>query len=152
MTLCTRSFAFALGALLLVACSPSGSGPAPRATDPLVVTDVPVLLFPSEMMRTTVVTGEAAWYGLSYSIPGLTVYLHATVNFVDAPSDIAPVETELTVRGVPALETVNEGIQTVSWVESDAAYALDAECADAEDTRCTNAEFLINLAERMVAQ
>lgn len=137
--------------LFLVACTDSFvATEAPIEMNPgeLSATDVPVLLLPDQF-EDVVITSERVWYGASFRDENVTVYLHGTTAFVDAPTDLGDVAPTTTIRGVGGYATVNEAIRTITWQENGAAYSLDVECASPIDRRCQSADYLIDIAARL---
>lgn len=138
--------------LLLGACTDSyqvSEQPIEMNPGDLDVTEVPVLLLPDQF-EDVVVTSERVWYGASFRDESVTVYLHGTTAFVDAPAELGDVTPTATIRGVGGYATVNEAIQTITWQENGAAYSLDVECASPIDRRCQSSDYLIDIAARLV--
>lgn len=95
-------------------------------------------------------TGER-WYAINFEGDGLVVHLHGTNAFVDRPADVdlADIEHDTEVRGVPAFDSMDEGIRVISWMENGASYSLDVTCTNEDDERCTENEFAIALANEL---
>lgn len=134
-----------------------GLPPASRAA--LEAAPVPMLLLPAEHAAGSLVTSGEHWAALSYRDDALTISIHATdvshpVVADDELLQLPPPESS--VRGEPARVTMNEQIQSVTWSEggpsgSAVSYVLEVECARPfDDTRCTESDFVLELAERLV--
>ncbi|UJR81330.1 hypothetical protein [Sandaracinus amylolyticus] len=113
-----------------------------------------MLLLPAEYTRGTIITSGERWAALSYRDDALTISLHATNLAHPVVSDdevvTAPPPDE-SVRGEPARVTLNEQIRSVAWTDGEIAFALEVECASPEDdTRCTERDFVLSLADRLV--
>lgn len=168
-----RRFALFLP-LLLIACEPGAPGasePPPETTevqqalaspdafallDPasqkaVAESPVPVLLFPAEWSADSTVMAGRGFYAVSARRGEHTLSIHAT-DIVHAPGDgIEAPPREHQVRGKPALVMVNDGIRSVTWEEGRTGYVVEVECYRAlEDPRCTEEDFVLELAERLV--
>jgi hypothetical protein len=111
---------------------------------------VPVLLLP-EGWRSTVMSGRG-FYAVSARDGELAVSIHASDVVHHAGDGMqAPEPREHTVRGRPARVLVNDGIRSVTWDEGRTSYVVEVECYRAlEDPRCTEAAFVVALAESLV--
>ena len=128
---------------------------APEARAALAASPVPMLVLPADRARaTTILTGEH-WTALHFRDDALTISLHATdvshpVVGDDEVAHLPPPPD--TVRGRPARVLFNEQIRSVAWEEGPVSYALEVECAQPfEDTRCTEPDFVLELADALVA-
>ena len=128
---------------------------APEARAALAASPVPMLVLPADRARaTTILTGER-WAALHFRDDALTISLHATdvshpVVGDDEVAHLPPPPD--TVRGRPARVLFNEQIRSVAWEEGPVSYALEVECARPfEDTRCTEPDFVLELADALVA-
>jgi len=117
-------------------------------------TETPLLFLPSRYMERAVVTAEQPWYAASFQDEHVTIYLHGTIAYVDAPDDLTHENTipNATARGVGAWDTLNEGVRSLAWEEMGAAYTLEVECASMLDRRCTDEGFLRELADELEVQ
>lgn len=147
--------------------APSPTAPAPDAISPAITqlpavsraaldsSPVPMLVPPASYAPRTIVTSGEQWAAFSYHDGELTISLHATGRSHPVIGDEELLEippADQSVRGEPARMTVNELIRSVAWEENGVAYALEVECARPEhDPRCTEPEFLFDLAETLVA-
>jgi hypothetical protein len=52
-------------------------------------------------------------------------------------------------RGTRGLFTINEGIATATWAENGATYSVDVECSVAEDSRCHDEGFVLELTKSL---
>lgn len=115
---------------------------------------LPFLLFPEEYAAATVAMSGEHFAALSARGEGITLSLHGTdvSHRVLSDEELAQaLPPSHSVRGVPARILVNEAIRSAAWAELGLEWALEVECADPEgDTRCTEDEFILDLAERMV--
>lgn len=116
---------------------------------------VPVLLLPAEYAPDAQVMAGPRWLAVAWSKEGLTLNLHATDAAAPA---LSPEELQrlppaaLSVRGVPARSTVNDGIRALAWEHEGVAYSLEVECANVlEDARCASPDFALTLADALVA-
>ncbi len=115
---------------------------------------VPMLVLPAAYAGATQIMSGDHWTALAYHDEAITITLHATATWHDAlgAEELAALpEPEATVRGQRAWETVNEAIRSLSWTEGEVAYALEIECARAEDARCTESEHLMRIASELVS-
>ena len=113
----------------------------------------PVLLFPARY-RSQVITAEGEpWAAVNATDDGLHLSLHGTSREhpVLRDEEIANLPTPRTmVRGGPAWVTLNEQIRGASWHEGAIAWSLEVECdRPFEDTRCTEEDFVLRLAESL---
>lgn len=141
-----------LGALIVALACTNDLSTSPTPEHALRRTQIPLLVLPERYMRGAVVTARRQWYGIHHRNAELTLYLHGTRVFVDAPADLEEVVYDFEVRGRGALESMNDGIRTVSWMENDTAYTLDVECRSFLDARCRETEFVAALAAELVAR
>jgi hypothetical protein len=123
-------------------------GDATRASELLGRSPVPVLA-PTDVAfeRPTFVVG-AEYYALTGRVNGATIAIQGT-RAARRYDGIAPVTGDRSLRGGRGFISVNEGIRTSSWMENGAAYSVDIECADPNDSRCANDAFVIDLVEHL---
>ena len=84
---------------------------------------------------------------------GLTMSLTGSVASVRRPESGAigpPPVAAGTIRGVPVFVSENEGIKTATWIEHGTAYALDLECATANDKRCVSSDYILDLVRSLI--
>lgn len=151
-----------------VAPGPASGSPAVAATPPPAVallgaesraaladSPVPMLVLPERYAAGTTVMRGPEWAALSYRDDELTLSLHATRRAHPVIDDEELLEippADQSVRGEPARVTINEAIRSVGWIEDGVAYALEVECArPMDDVRCTESDFVLALAEQLVA-
>ncbi len=113
----------------------------------------PVLLFPARY-RSQVITAEGEpWAAVNARDDGLHLSLHGTSREhpVLRDEEVANLPTPSTlVRGSPAWITLNEQIRSAAWHEGAIAWSLEVECdRPFEDTRCTEEDFVLRLAESL---
>ena len=115
---------------------------------------VPMFVLPAQYAQQTMVMEGEQWTALSYRDDEIAISLHATGTWHDAvdEQELAEIaEPNASARGLPAWETVNEGIRSLAWNQGDVAYALEIECTDPEqDVRCTESTFLSELGAALV--
>ncbi len=113
-----------------------------RATVPVLVPASPSLLAKGIVMT------EPVFYAFSSSQDGMNVSVQGTRG--EYPSgDVVPFERSDTVHGKPAIVTDTDAIWTVTWIESGVAYALTVECARADDARCKDKSYILELADSL---
>jgi len=113
---------------------------------------VPVLLLPEGWGPRSTVTSGRGFYAVSARDGELAVSIHASDVVHHAGDGMqAPEPREHTVRGRPARVLVNDGIRSVTWDEGRTSYVVEVECyRTLEDPRCTEAAFVVALAESLV--
>lgn len=150
-----RRFGIVLAVILLGCTQVHEAAPAePELNTGETPTTVPVLDLPAPYRSgAAFMTGER-WYALNFESDELVVHLHATNAYVDRPSDVNPadIEHDTEVRGVPAFDTMDEGMRVISWMENGASYSLDVTCTREDDERCTESAFAIALANGLEAR
>jgi len=113
----------------------------------------PVLLFPARWTSQVMSIEGQRWVAVAAHDDGLHVSLHGSdVAHPDLREDeVANLPTPTTlVRGTPAWITLNEQIRSAAWHEGAVAWSLEVECdRPFEDTRCTQEEFVLALAETL---
>ena len=140
----------ALGCVAL-GCVTDGELPPETNDEAMARTEIRALLLPSPYGDDTVITSEARWYAQSYQTDDFALYVQGTDNFIDAPDDMPVMEPNVRVRGYDGIEGMAESIRTVMWIEDGVAYSVDVECVSVIDQRCARADFLVELAERLVS-
>ncbi len=124
---------------------------SPESRAAVAVAPWPVLLFsdPSAAAASAVTAGPA-WYAISARAGERTLSLHVVGEARSASAPVGHVER---VRGgAPAMVLYNEGVRSVTWSERGATYALEVECARPfDDEACTQATYVLGLAESLVA-
>ncbi len=127
---------------------------SPDSRGALEAAPVPMLLLPAEHAPSSIVTSGEHWAALSARSSDLTLSLHATDVAHPVVTDDERVQLpppEASVRGEPARVTINEQIRSVTWNEGVVSYVLEVECAQPfEDRRCTEPDFALELAQRLV--
>lgn len=78
-----------------------------------------------------------------------TLHVQGTRAMQRHPS-IQPLKGTHPIRGSMGFVSVNEAIRTASWIENEVAYAVDLECATADDRRCQDDRYLLDLVEHLV--
>lgn len=115
---------------------------------------VTVLVPPvAQPMAESNVAVQDTHYSLTQPATGLTMSLTGSVATVRRPESGAigpPPAAAGTVRGVPVYVSENEGIKTATWIENGTAYALDLECASADDKRCVSSDYILDLVRSLV--
>lgn len=128
---------------------------SPEARAELARAPFPMLLLPREYAAATRITTGERWAALAWRDDALTISLHATDHARPVVSDdevVTAPPPDDSVRGEPARVMLNEQIRSVAWIEDGVAYALEVECArPMDDARCTEPDFALALAERLVA-
>jgi len=101
-------------------------------------------------------TAGPHFYAASLRREGHTLALHGVDQIhvtIEDESDAegSPPTSNDTVRGVPALILVNEGIRSVAWEENGAYWSLEVECQRPfDDVRCTEDGYLLDEAEALI--
>ena len=113
----------------------------------------PVLLFPARWTSQVMSIEGQRWVAVAAHDDGVHVSLHGSdVAHPDLRDDeVANLPTPTTmVRGSPAWITLNEQIRSAAWHEGAVAWSLEVECdRPFEDTRCTEVEFVLALAQTL---
>lgn len=109
---------------------------------------VPVLAPTNVTLERPTFIVEAEYYALTGRVQGATIAIQGT-RAQKRYDSIAPVQGDRTLRGQHGFVSTNEGIRTSSWMENGAAYSVDIECADTNDTRCTGEAFLLAIVESL---
>lgn len=125
----------------------------PGSREALARASFPVLLFPARY-RSQVITAEGEpWAAVNTTDDGVHLSLHGTSREhpVLRDEEVANLPTPTTlVRGSPAWVTLNEQIRSAAWHEGAIAWSLEVECdRPFEDTRCTEEDFVLRLAESL---
>ncbi len=113
-----------------------------RAALPLLVPATPQALRQAKLMA------KAHWFALSSRFDGLVVALSGSRSSYRY-SHLTTADGPARVRSRPAFVGHNVGIWSVSWRAHGAAYAIDLECVAAEDPRCSDERFLLELADTL---
>lgn len=106
---------------------------------------VPVLV-PRSLASSTRVVSTDAFVAASATIGGATVSVHAT-RIAHRHDSVPEAQGSHRIRAAHGFVTQNEGIWSASWVEHGAAYAIDVECVEATDARCSSDAYVLELAE-----
>jgi len=118
-----------------------------RSRAAVLRSEIPVLV-PTEAIDSAIVMARPAWTAVSARRDGLTISLHATRVAHTYPG-IQPAKGPARVRNQPAFITQNEGIWSASWKEYGAHYALEVECDDPAEARCTDDAEVRSLAKTL---
>ncbi|MGK4002533.1 hypothetical protein WMF31_07915 [Sorangium sp. So ce1036] len=121
-----------------------------KAAHMAMKSQVPVLVPPRrELLAAPVIVTRQHWTSFWARTEELTVSLMMTRLSRKHPS-IPPLRGAHSVRGKPALVTVNEGIWSAAWAENGVSYALDVECASPEAPPCASDALVRELAAELV--
>lgn len=110
---------------------------------------VPVLV-PDDgrLLATALITHHQNWYAAAMELPGADIYVRGTRNAFEVPAMEIPAAAAAAKDNY--LLTRIHQVVTVSWRSFNVSYSLDVECAKPmTDTRCTEDEFALELAERL---
>lgn len=137
------------GLLAALGCAESVTSESTSVAN-LSRTETPVLLLPEPYMRSAAVMAEARWFAIDTTDEGLSVHLHGTHAFVEAPAGALgePPAPNASVRGNPAYNYVEESVRVLTWMEQGAAYSLDLVCPSEGDARCADESFIVELASQ----
>lgn len=124
----------------LSALSSEAQSNVSRATVPVLVPSDPALLAVGVVMR------EEFFYAFNARTGGVTVTLHGR-RLAQQHDEIQPIAGDRSMRGTQGLVTVNEGIESASWMELGVSYALDVECEARDDVRCADDKYLLTVVE-----
>lgn len=124
---------------------------SPDAQRAIESSRLPILLpeNPALLASVLVTTGPhfVAWAAQG---DGVHVSLHGTDHRWRVGTEAPPAPEPDQVRGMRAVVSQNEGIQTATWDEGGVAWALDLECAQAyRDARCAEPSYVRALAETL---
>jgi len=122
----------------------------PESRAALASAPAPVLVPPATHALTggTLITGES-WWAYTAANDGMTVAIQASTRARLYPHVRAFVPHD-TVRGVPGFVQQVHKIWTLSWIENDAAYSLELECASPELPPCQSDAAARSLADALV--
>jgi hypothetical protein len=129
-----------------------------RAAGVVKRSPVPALV-PKDAALTPLLVATSGEHFFAFSVrhDGVTLSLHATARVahtlpIESPNAGQPGSVphldafpgSRAVRGVRGLVSQNEKIWTVTWIEGGVAYALDLECDDTRDRRCSDEAHLLD--------
>ena len=110
---------------------------------------VPVLVPRDLRLATPTLVVEGEYFALTGRVDGVTIALQGT-RAAHRYDGVQPVAGNRDLRGnLRGFVSVNEGIRTASWIENGAAYSVDLECADFQDARCQNDDFLLSVVTQL---
>jgi hypothetical protein len=109
---------------------------------------VPVLAPKELRLATPSLVVEGEYFALTGRADGATISLQGT-RAAHRYEGVDPVAGNRELRAVKGFVSVNEGIRTASWIENGAAYSVDVECADHQDTRCQSDDFLLSIVTQL---
>lgn len=104
------------------------------------------ILVPPERYGRGVLLVRPAHYAWSNTGGGLSLSIHGSPA---RPGAVEPAPSVQRFRGVTGLLALAEGIKTATWLERGGAYALDIECATADDRRCLDDAWALELLESL---
>jgi hypothetical protein len=124
-----------------------------RSREALARAPFPVLLFPARLQSQVITAEGEPWAAVTATDDGLHLSLHGTdrEHPVLRDEEVATLPSPTTfVRGGPAWVTLNEQIRSAAWHEGAVAWSLEVECdRPMDDPRCTEADFVLRLAETL---
>jgi hypothetical protein len=112
---------------------------------------VPVLAPRDLKLATPTLVVEGEYFALTGRADGATISLQGTraahrYEGVDPATGNRDLMRATPVRG---FVSINEGIRTASWIENGAAYSVDVECSNVQDTRCTGEDFILSVVAQL---
>jgi hypothetical protein len=109
---------------------------------------VPVLVPSSVRLESATLVVEGEFYSLTGRANGAKITIQGT-RAAKTYEHIPPAAGNRDLTRARGFVSMNEGIRTASWIENGAAYAVDVECADLEDSRCAAEGFITALVARL---
>lgn len=110
---------------------------------------IPVLAPTDRTLQAPTLSVGREYASLTGRESGTTVHVQAT-RAAHAYAGLRAQPGSHELRGTKGFVSVNEGIRTASWIENEVAYSVDVECAAADDARCQDDRYLLDLVAHLV--